>query len=105
MVARGDVWWVRLNPTVGHEIQKTRPCLIVSPDVMNRSGVSIIVPLTGGGPHRRFRVPTSVAKKPGAAAVDQVRVIDHARLGRRIGEAEQKVLQAVLATLREMFED
>lgn len=104
MVRRGEVWWVRLDPTVGHEIRKTRPCLIVSPDQMNRHGTSIIVPLTSGE-RRRFRIPTSVADKPGAAAVDQVRVIDHARLGRRIGDAEPAILLGVLAGLREMFED
>lgn len=104
MVKRGEVWWVRLDPTVGHEIRKTRPCLIVSPDSMNRHGTSIVVPLTSSS-QRRFRVPTSVTDKPGAAAADQVRIIDHARLGGRIGEAEPAVLQRVLATLREMFED
>ncbi|WP_255567990.1 type II toxin-antitoxin system PemK/MazF family toxin [Brevundimonas sp. PAMC22021] len=104
MVRRGEIWWVRLDPTIGHEIRKTRPCLIVSPDQMNRSGTSIIVPLTGGG-HRRFRFPTSVAEKPGAAAADQVRTIDHARLSRRIGDAEPSILAGVLAILREMFED
>ncbi len=104
MPKRGEVWWVRLDPTVGHEIRKTRPCLIVSPDELNRHGVSVIVPLTSGA-KRRFRVPTSVSGKSGAAAADQVRSIDHTRLGRRIGEADPKVLTAALATLREMFED
>lgn len=104
MVKRGEVWWVRLDPTIGHEIRKTRPCLVVSPDQMNRHGSSVIVPLTSGE-GRRFRVRTSVSGKPGAAAADQVRTIDHARLGRRIGDADPSVLTAVLATLREMFED
>ncbi len=104
MVRRGEVWWVRLDPTVGHEIRKTRPCLVVSPDQLNRHGISVIVPLTSSD-KRRFRVSTSVSDKPGAAAIDQVRAIDHARLGRRIGNADPKVLTAVLATLREMFEE
>ncbi|WP_298745139.1 type II toxin-antitoxin system PemK/MazF family toxin [uncultured Brevundimonas sp.] len=104
MVRRGEVWWVRLDPTVGHDIRKTRPCLVVSPDQLNRHGISVIVPLTSSD-QWRFRVSTSVAGKPGAAAADQVRAIDHTRLGRRIGDADPKVLTAVLAILREMFED
>jgi len=104
MVVRGEVWWVRLDPTVGHEIRKTRPCLVVSPDQMNRHGTSIIVPLTSNE-RRRFRVPTSVSGKPGAAATDQVRSVDHARFGRRIGDVDPAILLVVLATLREMFED
>lgn len=104
MVRRGEVWWVRLDPTVGHEIRKTRPCLIVSPDEMNRYGISIIVPLTSSG-RRRFRVPTSVADKQGAAATDQVRAVDHGRFGRRIGDGDPALLFGVLAALREMFED
>lgn len=104
MVRRGEVWWVRLDPTVGHEIRKTRPCMVVSPDQLNRHGISIIVPLTSSD-KRRFRVATAVAGKPGAAAIDQVRAIDHTRLARRIGDADLKVLAAVLTTLREMFAD
>lgn len=104
MIRRGEVWWVRLDPTVGHEIRKTRPCLVVSPDAMNRHGASIIVPLTSNE-HRRFRVPTSVGGKRGAAAADQVRTVDHARFGRRIGDADPAILTATLATLREMFEE
>lgn len=98
------MWWVKLDPTVGHEIRKTRPCLIVSPDQLNRNGISLIVPLTSSE-KRRFRVSTAVAGKPGAAAADQLRAIDHSRLGRRIGEVDPKILSAVLATLREMFEE
>ena len=98
------MWWVRLDPTLGHEIQKTRPCLVVSPDQLNRHGMCVIVPLTSSE-KRRFRVSTAVAGKPGAAAADQLRAIDHGRLGRRIGDADPKVLSAVLATLRAMFEE
>lgn len=104
MVRRGEVWWVRLDPTVGHEIRKTRPCLVVSPDQMNRHGILVIVPLTSGT-ERRFRVPTSVSGKIGAAAVDQIRSLDRTRFGRRIGEADPAVLSAVLAVLQEMFAD
>lgn len=104
MPKRGEVWWVKLDPTVGHEIRKTRPCMIVSPDEINRHGTCIVVPLTSSQ-GRRYRVATSISEKPGAAAVDQVRMIDHTRLGRRIGEAEAGILSATLAVLREMFEE
>lgn len=104
MALRGEVWWVKLDPTVGHEIQKTRPCLIVSPNEMNRHGTAIVLPLTTG-PRRRFRIPTSVSGKTGAAAADQIRTIDHARLGRRVGAIDQAVLTQILAVLRQMFED
>lgn len=104
MVRRGEVWWVRLDPTVGPEMQKTRPCLVVSPDELNRHRMCVIVPLTSSE-KRRFRVSTAVMGRPGAVAADQLRAIDHGRLSRRIGEVDPKVLAAVLSVLREMFED
>ncbi len=77
---------------------------MVSPDQLNRHGMCVIVPLTSSE-KRRFRVSTAVSGQSGAAAVDQVRAIDHGRLGRRIGEVDPSILNAVLATLRAMFED
>ena len=79
---RFEVWLVNLDPTIGSEIKKTRPAVIVSPDELNRHlRTVIVVPLTPGKTYP-FRVATKVHGKPGVAAVDQVRTIDKQRLPR-----------------------
>ena len=104
VVNRFDVYLVALDPTLGSEIQKTRPCLVVSPDEANhRISTVLVAPMTRGG----FPYPTRVAcrfqGKEGVIVLDQLRVVDKARLIKplgRITEAEQK---AVLASLAELF--
>lgn len=102
-VGRGQAWWVNLDPTIGSEIRKARPAVIVSPDDLNAHlNTVVVVPLTRGKPYP-FRVPTTVEGKPGVAAVDQVRAIDRQRLVRRIKTLKPDELNAILDALVEMF--
>lgn len=103
---RGDVWIVDLEPTVGREIQKIRPCLVVSPDAMNRSlRTYTIVPLTSGSRAAPFRVATRFQGKDGFLLPEQMRTTDLARMKSRMGEIDQITLKRMLAILRDMFEE
>jgi mRNA interferase MazF len=105
-VVRGDIWLSRLDPTVGTEIQKTRPCLIVSPDLMNRHLRSVtVMPLTSGSRRGPFRIPTRLGGREGFLLGDQLRTLSKLRLIKRVGEADAATLSAALAVLREMFEE
>ncbi|MGH9895872.1 MAG: type II toxin-antitoxin system PemK/MazF family toxin, partial [bacterium] len=85
-VRRGDVYLVNLNPTLGGEIRKTRPCVIVSPDELNTHlRTFTVVPLTTGSHAYPFRVSCRFAGKAGHVVLDQVRTVDQERLVRRLG--------------------
>ncbi len=101
---RGDVCLVGLDPTLGSEIRKTRPCLVVSPDELNFHLRTVIVaPMTTGGRAYPFRVPCQFADRSGHVALDQVRTIDRERLVRRLGALPDGTLQQVLDVLQQMF--
>ncbi len=101
---RGDVWLCALDPTVGSEIQKTRPCVIVSPDELNAHLRTVIVaPLTSGSRPARFRVPVRFQGKDGLILPDQLRTLDRARLVKRMGRVDAGTLGGVLRVLGEMF--
>lgn len=101
---RFDVYLVILDPTVGSEIQKTRPCLIISPDEMNRHIATVIVaPLTTKGRSYPTRVPCQFKGKAGQVILDQLRTVDKVRLVKRLGQISKKTQQAVLSNLTEMF--
>jgi mRNA interferase MazF len=103
---RGEVWLTELDPTVGREIQKTRPCLIVSPDSMNRHLDTVtVMPMTSGSRPAPFRIATTFGKRQGLLLAEQLRTTDRHRLIRRVGTIDAQVLAAALATLREMFEE
>ena len=103
-VARGDVFLVSLNPTRGREIQKTRPCVVVSPDELNAHlRTYIVAPLTTGSYHYPFRVACTFRGKAGHVVLDQVRAVDQERLVRRLGALSSPALGQALAVLREMF--
>ena len=103
-VKRFDVWLVTLDPTRGAEIQKTRPCLIVSPDEMNDWLRTVIaVPMTTSGRSYPTRVAIRFNEKDGQVALDQLRSIDKARLVKRLGTAPGDTCRAVSKTLIEMF--
>jgi len=105
-VKRGEVWLTKLDPTVGREIQKTRPCLIVSPDSMNRSLTTLtVMPLTSGSWAEPFRIATRFDAKDGLLLADQLRSIDRSRFVKRLGVIEPRSLLAALSVLREMFEE
>ena len=103
---RGDVWLAALDPTVGSEIQKTRPCVIVSPTEMNDALRTVTVaPMTTGSRVAPFRVPVRFDRKSGLILLDQFRTLDRQRLIRKLGAVAGGALRATLAALREMFEE
>lgn len=102
--ARGDVHLVRLDPTLGSEIQKTRPCLVVSPDELNEYLRTVIVaPMTTAGRSYPWRVPCRFQRRPGFVALDQLRTVDTERLVRRLGRLSTEATTTVLQRLQEMF--
>ncbi len=101
---RGEVHLVRLDPTLGSEIRKSRPCLVVSPDELNRHlRTAIIAPMTTGGQAYPWRVPCRFQRQAGFVALDQVRTVDAERLLKRLGRLPPDTLTAVLRGLQEMF--
>lgn len=102
--SRGEVYLVDLDPTRGSEIEKTRPCLVVSPDELNHHLRTVIVaPMTTGGQPSPWRVPGRFKQKEGRVALDQLRTVDRERLAQRVGALSAETLGEVLATLGEMF--
>jgi mRNA interferase MazF len=101
---RGDVCVVELDPTRGSEIQKTRPCLVVSPDELNQHLRTLIVaPMTTGGRAYPWRVGCRFQKRTGFIALDQLRTVDTDRIARRLGRIGPNTLSSVLNVLCEMF--
>jgi mRNA interferase MazF len=106
VVKRGEIWLAALDPTVGSEIQKTRPCLIVSPtEIHDHLRTAIVAPLTTGSRPAGFRVALTFKGKRGLVLLDQIRAIDKQRLVKRLGKTSESTLAAILAGLREVFED
>ena len=104
MVTRGEFWLVNLDPTVGSEIKKTRPCLVVSPPEMHDHLRTVIVaPMTTGSRPAPFRVAVSHGGKRGLILLDQMRAVDKARLARKLGTVSAKTLTTTLNTLHEVF--
>jgi mRNA interferase MazF len=104
VVKRGEIWLVALDPTVGSEIQKSRPCVIVSPPELNEHLRTVIVaPMTSKGFLAPFRVPVTYAAKKGLIVLDQIRTVDKIRLFKRVGAINAKTLSNVLTTLQEVF--
>ena len=101
---RGEVHLVRLDPTFCSEIRKTRPCLVVSPDELNRHlRTAIIAPMTTRGQAYPWRVPCRFQRQAGFVALDQVRTVDTERLLKRLGRLPPDTLTAVMRGLQEMF--
>ena len=106
VVRRFDVFLVNLDPTVGSEIQKTRPCLIVSPDEMNRNIRTVIIaPMTTKGRAYPTRVACTFQGKEGQVVLDQIRTIDKARLVRKLGQLDEETSLNVLETLAQLFSE
>jgi mRNA interferase MazF len=103
---RFDVFLVMLDPTVGSEIRKTRPCLIISPNEMNdRLATVIIAPMTTSGKQYPSRIPVNFDGKDGFIALDHIRSVSKDRLVKKLGQIDLETGQAVLMTLSEMFAD
>ena len=104
MPKRGDVILVSLDPSIGSEIRKTRPCLVVSPNELNdHLTTCIVAPLTTGGHSYPYRIPCSFKGKEGHVVLDQIRTVDRGRVVRTVGAIGETTLQKVLAVLQEMF--
>jgi mRNA interferase MazF len=105
-VRRGEIWLAALDPTIGAEIQKTRPCVVVSPPEMHDFLRTVTVaPMTTGSPPAPFRIPLRFRGKEGLILLDQLRTLDKQRLVRRLGLVTGATLRLTLATLREMSEE
>ena len=101
---RGDVHLVRLDPTLGSEIKKTRPCVVVSPDELNQHLRTVVVaPMTTTGHAYPWRIRCRFQRRSGFVALDQIRTVDHERLLKRLGELGSDALTEVLQGLHEMF--
>ena len=104
VVARGDVWLVALDPTIGSEIKKTRPCVVVSPSEMHDYLRTVIVaPMTTGSKPAPYRIPLKFSGKNGLVLLDQIRTLDKARLAKKVGAIGPSTLRATLSTLQQMF--
>jgi mRNA interferase MazF len=105
-VSRGEIWLAMLDPTIGSEIRKTRPCVIVSPPEMHDFLRTVTVaPMTTGSHEAPYRVPLRFRGKDGLILLDQMRALDKQRLVRRLGAVTGNTLRLTLATLREIFEE
>jgi mRNA interferase MazF len=104
VIRRFDVFLITLDPVVGSEIRKTRPCVVVSPDEMNRHLRTVIVaPMTTKGKPYPTRVPCRFQSKEGMIVLDQMRAVDNSRLVRRLGRISLATRRAVLALLTDLF--
>lgn len=104
MVKRGEIWLVNLDPTVGSEIKKARPCVVVSPAELNDHLKTVMVaPMTSKGFGAPFRIPVTHAGTKGLILLDQIRTVDKVRLAKKLGTITAKTLTATLTTLQEVF--
>ena len=104
VIERFEVYLVNLDPTQGREIQKTRPCLVISPNEINRHiGTIIIAPMTTRGRDYPTRVPVIFQGRNGQIVLDQIRTVDKTRLFRRLGQINEHTAQKVLDVLAEIF--
>lgn len=103
-VKRFDVYLIELDPTVGHEIQKTRPCLVISPDEMNRNIRTVIIaPMTTRSRAYPTRIACTFNKRQAYIVLDQIRTVDEQRLVKRLGRIDRETQLRVLDTLAELF--
>ncbi len=104
VVKRFEVYLINLDPTQGREIQKTRPCLIISPDEMNRHiGTVLVAPMTTKVKDYPSRVSVIFESKKGQIVLDQIRTVDKSRLIKRLGQVDQDTAQKVCDVLDKMF--
>ena len=104
VVNRFDVFLINLDPTIGSEIQKTRPCVVISPDEMNNYIATVIVaPMTTKGQSYPTRVACQFQGKDGQIVLDKIRTVDKTRLVKKLGQIDFDEQKTVLDTLAEMF--
>jgi len=101
-----EIFWVNLDPTIGHEIKKIRPCVIISPDEMNNNiDTVIIAPITSKSKNYPTRLKISLEKKDGWIVLDQIRTIGKQRLKDKLGKLEESETLKIKNVLKEMLVD
>ncbi|PJZ70855.1 growth inhibitor PemK [Leptospira perolatii] len=106
VVSQYEVFLISLDPTIGHEIKKSRPCVIVSPNEMNKFiGTVIIAPMTAKSHAYPTRVELTFQSKKGWLVLDQIRTVDKARLIKKLGKLESKTVTKVKRVIQEMLVD
>src|ERR1700722_19454764 len=106
MADRGEIWLAALDPTVGSEIQKTRPCVVISPpEIHNYLRTVTVAPMTTGSRPAPYRIPLRFRGRDGLILLNQIRTLDKQRLVRRLGAVSASTLRATLAALLEVFEE
>lgn len=104
VVNRFDVYLINLDPTIGSEIQKTRPCVIISPDEMNRHiHIVIVAPMTTAGREYPTRIKCEFKEKKGQVVVDQIRTIDKKQLIKKLGSLDSETQSKVISVLQRLF--
>lgn len=105
-ITRGDVWWVSLDPAQGSEIKKTRPCVVMTHDTLNRLRRTVVViPLsTAAKPHPPITVPLTCQGRPAVAVIDQIRAVARHRLRTRIEKLPGETLQEISRALATILE-
>jgi len=104
VVNRFDVVLINLDPTVGSEIKKTRPCLVISPDEMNRHIRTVIIaPMTSANKDYPTRVSCRFKKKEGQIVLDQIRTVDKTRLVKKLGVIDANAQLKVMSVLQQLF--
>ena len=104
MVKRGDIWLVNLDPTVGGEIRKSRPCVVVSPPEMHDHLRTVVVaPMTSKSRPAPFRIAVTHAGQKGLILLDQLRSVDQVRLAKRLGAVSNRTLAGTLGVLQQVF--
>lgn len=100
----GEIWLAQLDPAVGSEVRKMRPCVVISPNEMNAYLRNVIVaPMTTGSRPAHFRIPLTFQGRQGLIVLDQLRTLDRVRLVKRLGALRPATLTATLRTLQDMF--
>lgn len=102
-INRFQVWLVALNPTKGREINKTRPCLIISPDEMQALSTVLVAPMTTKGFDFPCRVACHFKGKDGLILLDQIRAVDKSRLIKKLGTVDKDLQKSICETLQELF--
>lgn len=106
VIRQYDILLINLDPTIGHEIKKSRPCLVISPSQMNdHLHTLIIAPMTTKSHVYPTRIPISFASKSGWIVLDQIRTIDKQRVIKHLGKPDYKVLAKVRSVIKEMLVD
>jgi len=103
-IKRFEIYLVKLNPTVGSEIQKTRPCIVISPNEMNVLKTVIVAPMTSKGFDFVFRPKIKFKNKNGLVLLDQIRTVDKTRLVKKLGSVDQQTSQDISNMLVQIFE-